>query len=213
MGIKHLLHLAENNLQTSLIEKQLSIVPEIKVRTCLPEEAVFCSHTMSIDLVLIDYDFMRRLESREELPDFDLFAWPLMIHNVPSHNVENKLLRWKLLKGILLQSASVDHISESVEYIFQGGLWLPRGYLEALINNYRHSNISMDSQHDSLTSRERQILELLAYGISNQQIASQLFLSESTVKSHIYKLYKKLDVHCRNDAIKVVRMNGGLTAQ
>ena len=213
MGTKHLLLLAENNLQTSLIEGQLSIAPDVKVRTCLPEEAVFRSHTMSIDLVLIDYDFMRRLESRGLLPDFDLFCWPLMIHNVPSESVENELLRWKLLKGILLQSASVSHISESVEYIFQGGLWLPRVYLETLINNYRHSNVSMECQHDSLTSRERQILELLAYGISNQQIASQLFLSESTVKSHIYKLYKKLDVHCRHDAIKIVRMNGGLTAQ
>ncbi|MCV5656763.1 LuxR C-terminal-related transcriptional regulator [Escherichia coli] len=49
------------------------------------------------------------------------------------------------------------------------------------------------------------------YGISNQQIASRLFLSESTVKSHIYKLYKKLDVHSRHDAVKLVRMNNGLT--
>ena len=57
MGTKNLLLLAENNLQTSLIEGQLSIAPDVKVRTCLPEEAVFRSHTMSIDLVLIDYDF------------------------------------------------------------------------------------------------------------------------------------------------------------
>lgn len=213
MGTKHLLLLAENNLQTSLIEGQLSTLPGIYVKTCLPEEAVFRSHTMHVDLVFIDYDFMRLLEARALLPDFDLFGWSLMIHNVPNERVDNELLRWKLLKGILLRNASVTHISESVEYIFQGGLWLPRVYLEKLISNYRHSNLSMDCQHDSLTSRERQILELLAYGISNQQIASQLFLSESTVKSHIYKLYKKLDVHCRHDAIKMVRMNGGLTAQ
>lgn len=212
MGTKHLLLLAENNLQTSLIEGQLSTLPDIYVKTCLPEEAVFRSHTMHVDLVFIDYDFMRLLEARALLPDFDLFGWSLMIHNVPNERVDNELLRWKLLKGILLRNASVTHISESVEYIFQGGLWLPRVYLEKLISNYRHSNLSMDCQHDSLTSRERQILELLAYGISNQQIASQLFLSESTVKSHIYKLYKKLDVHCRHDAIKMVRMNGGLTA-
>lgn len=212
MGTKHLLLLAENNLQTSLIEGQLSTLPDIYVKTCLPEEAVFRSHTMHVDLVFIDYDFMRLLEARSLLPDFDLFGWSLMIHNVPNERVDNELLRWKLLKGILLRNASVTHISESVEYIFQGGLWLPRVYLEKLISNYRHSNLSMDCQHDSLTSRERQILELLAYGISNQQIASQLFLSESTVKSHIYKLYKKLDVHCRHDAIKMVRMNGGLTA-
>ncbi|MGR5236750.1 response regulator transcription factor [Vibrio alfacsensis] len=213
MGTKHLLLLAENNLQTSLIARQLSMIDNVNMTTCLPQEAVFRSHTLSVDLVFIDYDYLQQIESDGELPDFDLFGWPLMIHNVPSEQVDSELLRWKLLKGILLRNASVTHISESVKYIFKGGLWLPRGYLERLINNYRHSNVVMDCQLDELTSRERQILELLAYGISNQQIASQLFLSESTVKSHIYKLYKKLDVHSRHDAIKMVRMNGGLTAQ
>ncbi|CAE6892836.1 COG2197 Response regulator containing a CheY-like receiver domain and an HTH DNA-binding domain [Vibrio sp. B1REV9] len=211
MGTKYLLLLAENNLQTSLIAKQLSSISEVKITICLPQEAVFRSHSMNVDLVFIDYDYMLQLESTNCLPDFDLFGWPLMIHNVPSDQVDNQLLRWKLLKGILLRDASVAHISESVGYIFKGGLWLPRSYLETLINNYRHSNVAMECHHDDLTSRERQILELLAYGISNQQIASQLFLSESTVKSHIYKLYKKLDVHSRHDAIKMARMNGGLT--
>ncbi|BCN25049.1 helix-turn-helix transcriptional regulator [Vibrio alfacsensis] len=211
MGTKYLLLLAENNLQTSLIAKQLSSISEVKITICLPQEAVFRSHSINVDLVFIDYDYMLQLESTNCLPDFDLFGWPLMIHNVPGDQVDNQLLRWKLLKGILLRDASVAHISESVGYIFKGGLWLPRSYLETLINNYRHSNVVMECHHDDLTSRERQILELLAYGISNQQIASQLFLSESTVKSHIYKLYKKLDVHSRHDAIKMVRMNGGLT--
>ncbi len=82
-----------------------------------------------------------------------------------------------------------------------------------MVSHYRHANVAYDRNYDELTSRERQILELLAHGISNQQIASQLFLSESTVKSHIYKLYKKLDVHSRHDAIKMTKVNGRLTAQ
>lgn len=210
MRIKHLLLLAESNLQTSLIESQLSTIGNVKVMTCSPQEAVFRSHTVNIDLVFIDYDYLVQLESLGLLPDFDLLGWPLMVHNVPNSQVDNELLRWKFLKGILLRSAAVTHISQSVDYIFKGGLWLPRGYLEKLISNYRHSNVVMECEYDELTSRERQVLELLAYGNSNQQIASQLFLSESTVKSHIYRLYKKLDVHSRHDAIKMVRMNGGL---
>lgn len=178
-----------------------------------PDEVVFRSHSLSIDLMFIDYDFMRQLEMQGKLPDFDLFGWSFMLHNVPCEKVQTDLLHWKLLKGILLRSASVTHICDGAEYVLKGGLWLPRMYLEKLVLNYRHANLSEEQQHDELTCREKQILELLVYGISNQQIASRLFLSESTVKSHIYKLYKKLDVHSRHDAVKLVRMNNGLTAK
>ncbi len=213
MRTKHVILLAEKSLQSSLIEKQLSSIPNINVQTLLPEEVVCRSHTLSVDLVFIEYDFMRQLESRGMLPAFDLFDWPLMIHNVPTESIQVDLFKWKLLKGVLLKNASVTHITESIEYILDGGLWLPRSYLEKMVCDYRHANVAHDCNCDELTSRERQILELLGHGISNQQIASQLFLSESTVKSHIYKLYKKLDVHSRHDAIKMTKVNARLTAQ
>ncbi len=212
MRTKHVILLAETSLQSSLIEKQLSSIPNVNVQTLLPEEVVCRSHAFSVDLVFIEYDFMRQLAARGTLPDFDLFGWSLMIHNVPTESIQVDLFKWKLLKGVLLRNASVIHITEGVEYILEGGLWLPRSYLEKLVCDYRHANVAHDCNCDELTSRERQILELLAHGISNQQIASRLFLSESTVKSHIYKLYKKLDVHSRHDAIKMTKVNGRLTA-
>lgn len=213
MRTKHVILLAEKSLQSSLIEKQLSSIPNVNVQTLLPEEVLCHSHTLSVDLVFVEYDFMRQHESRGTLPAFDLFDWPLMIHNVPTESIQTDLFKWKLLKGVLLKSASVAHITEGIEYILEGGLWLPRVYLERMVCHYRHSSMVQDRDYDDLTSRERQILELLAHGISNQQIASQLFLSESTVKSHIYKLYKKLDVHSRHDAIKMTKVDGRLTAQ
>ncbi|MDF4876502.1 response regulator transcription factor [Vibrio parahaemolyticus] len=213
MEKKHLILLAESNLQSNLIKKQLSSIHDVDVKIMQPDEVVFRSHSLSIDLMFIDYDFMRQLEMQGKLPDFDLFGWSFMLHNVPCEKVQTDLLHWKLLKGILLRSASVTHICDGAEYVLKGGLWLPRMYFEKLVLNYRHANLSEEQQHDELTCREKQILELLVYGISNQQIASRLFLSESTVKSHIYKLYKKLDVHSRHDAVKLVRMNNGLTAK
>lgn len=209
--MKHVLLLAENNLQSNLIEKQLLSISSLEVQTCLPQEAIYQSHNLPVDLVLIDFSFLQQLDQQEVAPDFDLFGWSLMVLNVPDDKVYKELLRWKFLKGILMSSASIKHITDGVEYIFDGGLWLPRSYLETLLSTYRHSGVAVDRQLDILTSRERQVLELLAYGISNQQIASRLYLSESTIKSHIYKLYKKLDVHSRHDAIKMVRMNAGLT--
>lgn len=211
METRHLLILAEKSLQTSLIERQVSALTHTEVHTFLPVEAVFKSHNFIADLVLIDYDYLSDMERKFLVPDFDMLGWPLLIHNVPSEYFAEQLLRWKVLKGLLLRNAQIKHINESIQYIFNGGLWLPRPYMEKLLNSYRTSELPISHTNCELTFRERQILELLAYGISNQQIASKLFLSESTVKSHIYKLYKKLDVHSRHDAIKYVRKGNGLS--
>lgn len=54
---------------------------------------------------------------------------------------------------------------------------------------------------ESLSEREREVLALLASGVSNHEIATQLFLSLDTVKSHLKRLYGKLDVHSRTQAV------------
>lgn len=60
----------------------------------------------------------------------------------------------------------------------------------------------------TLTHRERQVLELIAHGIDNQQIAARLFLSEKTVKNHITSIFDKLGVETRAQAIVRARDSG-----
>lgn len=59
-----------------------------------------------------------------------------------------------------------------------------------------------------LTDRETELLHLLAAGHSNQEIASQLFISLSTVKSHLQNLFEKLDVKRRMQAVEQARSMG-----
>jgi len=54
-----------------------------------------------------------------------------------------------------------------------------------------------------LTSKEKQILELICSGKSNKEIASELFVELSTVKTHINKLYTKLNISNRNQAMRL----------
>lgn len=63
-------------------------------------------------------------------------------------------------------------------------------------------------REDALTDREAQILELLALGHSNRAIASRLFISESTVKSHLKSLFAKLDATSRAEAISLAARRG-----
>lgn len=56
----------------------------------------------------------------------------------------------------------------------------------------------------SLSTRERQVLALMSGGLTNQEIAEQMFLSESTVKSHAASAFRRLGVHSRREAVALV---------
>ncbi len=63
-----------------------------------------------------------------------------------------------------------------------------------------------DALVEPLTAREREVLQLLLEGASNQEIACQLVLSVNTVKKHVLNLYGKLGVHSRAQATAKARM-------
>ena len=63
------------------------------------------------------------------------------------------------------------------------------------------SSSKQDPLVEHLTEREADVLRLLAAGLSNQEIAEQLYLSEGTVKTHTHNLYSKLGVQSRTRAI------------
>ena len=56
------------------------------------------------------------------------------------------------------------------------------------------------SEMEKLTKRELEILALLAEGCPNKEIASRLFISTATVRTHLMHIYEKLHVHCRTEA-------------
>ena len=72
-------------------------------------------------------------------------------------------------------------------------------------NHNQHNQVKKTSQ---LSQRELDVLELLAKGMTNQQIAQSLFLSSNTIKSHSIKIYRKLNVKNRNQAVIRARAMG-----
>ena len=80
-------------------------------------------------------------------------------------------------------------------------------FIEKLISAFRVSfhRVNKHGLSETLSERELEILRLLDAGLSNKQIMEDLFLSLSTVKTHIRNLYGKLEVHSRTEAIKKAR--------
>ena len=100
-------------------------------------------------------------------------------------------------KSYLLKDMSIEEIASTVRGVFAGDTPLPRLVAERLTER---------SQREQLTERERDVLESLIKGRSNKEIASSLFISEDTVKSHLKTLFAKLRVRDRTGAaIEAIR--------
>ena len=97
--------------------------------------------------------------------------------------------------GYLLKDTEPDTLLSQLKRIAQGEV-----ILSDSIKNLLLERQSSQSPIDSLTDREIDVLRLVATGLSNKQIAGQLFISEETVKVHIRNLLRKLNVHSRGAA-------------
>ncbi|GGK76231.1 hypothetical protein Sme01_52000 [Sphaerisporangium melleum] len=70
-----------------------------------------------------------------------------------------------------------------------------------------------DRAHAGLSKREAEVMELIATGHSNGEIAQRLFLSEKTVKNHVNRIYSKLGADCRMTAIGLWKGESSARAQ
>jgi two-component system NarL family response regulator len=91
----------------------------------------------------------------------------------------------------LLKDMPSEEIASAIHAVYAGDALLPRQVADRL---------NLRSQREQLTERERDVLESLIKGRSNKEIASGLFVSEETVKSHLKMLFAKLRVHDRTGA-------------
>lgn len=102
--------------------------------------------------------------------------------------------------GIVLKEQADEKLFQAIEKVHRGEVWLDSALVAKSLTQ-RHSTLAktetMDSNTgriNSLTPREREIIELVCQGMKNQQIADRLFISEGTVRNHLTLIYSKLDV-------------------
>ncbi len=104
--------------------------------------------------------------------------------------------------GYLLKSASTDEIIRSVERALDGQL-----VVSAEVGSLIAGMISK-SEEDTLSPREREVLTGVARGLTNAQVASQLYISETTVKTHLRRAFTKLGVQDRTSAVTEALQRG-----
>jgi two-component system NarL family response regulator len=102
-------------------------------------------------------------------------------------------------KAYLLKDVQPEELFKCIRAVHRG-----ETYLQSKIA----AKLALRVQEEALTDREVQILGLLAEGKSNKTIAQALFISESTVKTHLKSLFTKLDATSRAEAIALAARRG-----
>ena len=108
--------------------------------------------------------------------------------------------------GFLLKRTPAEDLVSGIRVIAAGdGLIAPavtRRLIEAFRQRAPQAEAARDPRElDDLTEREREVLVLVARGLSNHDIAELLFLSEGTVKTHVKRIFSKLGLHDRSQAV------------
>jgi DNA-binding NarL/FixJ family response regulator len=103
--------------------------------------------------------------------------------------------------GYLLKNMPQAELVEAVQQVHAGGAPMSLQIARKVINHF-HGSGKPDPEIQQLTSREHEILKLLAKGYMYKEIADQLSISMSTVRSHVCAVYDKLHVHSRSQAAK-----------
>jgi len=174
---------------------------------------------LSPDVVILEVegqreeDFSALHSSFGEVSEGEVFPAFVLIGDGQSDWVKDALqsgVAW----AVLPRSASSDEIIAAVEAVSAGLIALDVETLAALFSPKdslvdRPSSAQVDtdrpsasrSQVDALTPREREVLEMLAEGLSNKEIAWRMKISEHTVKFHVASIFAKFDVSTRTEAV------------
>ncbi|MFJ3710525.1 response regulator transcription factor [Streptomyces sp. NBC_01387] len=103
--------------------------------------------------------------------------------------------------GFLLKDATPDFLRAAVRTVHAGNAVLLPDDLQTLLDGGLGRRRPLPAEYDTLTEKEREILEAVARGLSNAEIAEEVFLSESTVKTHVGGILRKLRLR---DRVQVV---------
>ncbi|HEV2912930.1 MAG TPA: response regulator transcription factor [Pyrinomonadaceae bacterium] len=152
-------------------------------------------------------DFLEEMNEGENIPAL------VLIGRGQSDWVRNAL-REGIVRAVLPRAASSDEIIAAVEAVSAGLVTLDAETFGALLSpgGGRIDELSgarpdegalppPAPEIDALTPREREVLEMLASGLSNKEIAWRMKISEHTVKFHVASIFAKLDVSTRTEAV------------
>ncbi len=168
------------------------------------EEALAKVEELAPDVVLMDIR-MPKLDGIEATRRIQQVAPTTRILMITVSDEEDDL--FEAVKagasGYLLKEISVTEVAEAVRAVVRGESLISPSMASKLLSEFnllaRKAEVRFPAP--ALTSRELEVLKLAARGLSNREIAEELYISENTAKNHIRNILEKLHLHSRMQAV------------
>ena len=159
------------------------------------DEAMEVVHQQRPDLVLLEVADGRGFSLLEQMQD----ASP-KIKTIVLTAAEEKCTIVRAMKrgasGIVFKSMSTDRLIEAIHKVHDGGVWLDARCQAAVMGEFRSPGRTVPIG-DPLTRREHEVVDLVAKGYRNSDIAAALFITRHTVRGHLHRVFRKLNVSDR----------------
>ena len=124
----------------------------------------------------------------------------IIFFNVSKRMKFNKKFVIEGIRGFFYEHDPLDNFMKGVRAVIDGKLWLSREMMTKCIFEGSGKDKSSKSGSEDLTERQIEILALVAVGATNEEIADRLCISPHTVKTHVYKIFKEINVPNRVQA-------------
>tara|TARA_R110000751_G_scaffold271365_3_gene371425 strand:- start:22582 stop:23253 length:672 start_codon:yes stop_codon:yes gene_type:complete len=111
-------------------------------------------------------------------------------------------------QGFLPKSSSSEMLAEALDTILAGDIYLPPQLWSAYTDSERSPENKCDTGGTELSQRQLEVLQLVSQGFSNREIAGALNVSENTVKTHVKRLFKQLNVNTRAACVHMAQSMG-----
>ena len=204
---------AENRLLRETLVRLFRKRSEINIvgETCCSETSIEAIASTKSDLLLLDCfnannasDDDWLADVQESIPELKIVLFGMD----EDPDIFIQAVR-RGVAGYVLKNASATDLLEAVRTVAQGEATCPPKFCKVLFKALASAGSEdkdgrIASQFE-LTQRQRQLMSLVAMGLSNKEIAANLNLSEFTVKNHIYRVMKQVDAQSRHEAVSLIR--------
>lgn len=167
------------------------------------EDAVKTAKENHPDVILMDINMpgINGLQAIKEVKEEKI---PCGIIVLTIHDDREYLFKTLQLgaQGYVLKDADPAVLIEAIRSVHRGQSYIQANMTKELVSEFNRVTIhdKGKSEENSLTARELEVLELIAEGMINKEIAKRLYISEKTVKNHVSNIFRKINVSDRTQA-------------
>jgi DNA-binding NarL/FixJ family response regulator len=172
-------------------------------------DAVRLSHTLNPDVVLLDLE-MPGMDGVEALQQMRKLCPDVRVIVLTAFDTDERIVGAVRAgaQGYLLKGTPREEIFRAIRVVSKGGSLLEPLVASKLMHHLESGAQQPARPSEELTEREREVLQLLAQGRTNKEIAASLVISERTVKFHVSSILAKLNVGNRTEAVTLAAQQG-----